>query len=365
MRSKIHLIGMVLLLLIIVIFVLILHPTTSHPPQSVKGGAQTPGITSPPSPSAYPANIDLEPLDSYGTYNPDALNNPNLGAVDINMNWVDVEPQQGVFNWGPADNEIAAWARQGKKFVLIVRYIKEGGSEGNCGSSQYLPGWEIARIQNFCDRDTGSIIPDYFDPTFKADLKAFVRAIATHYANSPYRSNLLYVRIGLGEGGEGFPISPRGDYYTIDRQQLASWGYTPINWINWQKEMLLSYKSSFSYAPVIYPLNGQDTDPTTGQPIQVEVAKWAAANGFGVGQQGLQPGTDSPIFQQLRSQYPKMYIQYQTIGVVRSFRGIQADIQAANENGAQFIEWYSQNAVNPNFQSLFVHWQQVVDNKFG
>lgn len=334
--------------------------TPSPSQQPTQEGGQVPGTTWSP----YPANIDFEPMNSYGTYNPAALDNPNIEAVDINMNWINVEPQQGVFNWRPADNEIAAWAGQGKKFTLIVRYIKEGTSGTDCSSQQLMPAWEIARIQNFCDSDMGTLIPDYFDPTFKADLEAYVQALATHYANSPYRNNLLYVRIGLGEGGEGFPIRFKGDYYTTDAQQLATWGYTPSSWAKWQEEMLASYKSSFWYTRVIYPLNGQDTDPTTGQPVQIEVAMWAAANGFGVGQQGLQPGTNSPIFQQLRSQYPEIYIQYQTFEAVRTFAGIQADIQAADKNGAQFIEWYSQDAVNPAYQPLFAQWQQRVDNKF-
>jgi hypothetical protein len=35
----------------------------------------------------FPANIDYEGINSYGNYNPAALSNPNVGAVDISMNW--------------------------------------------------------------------------------------------------------------------------------------------------------------------------------------------------------------------------------------------------------------------------------------
>jgi len=114
------------------------------------------------------------------------------------MNWVDVEPQQGVFNWAPADNEAAAWAAAGKRFTLIVKYINEGTSGTDCSSPQLIPSWEIARIPSFCDTDMGTLIPDYFDPTFTADLQAYVQAIARHFAASPYRNNLLYARIAVG-----------------------------------------------------------------------------------------------------------------------------------------------------------------------
>ena len=83
---------------------------------------------------------------------------------------------------------------------------------------------------------------------------------------------------------------------------------------------------------MIYPLNGQDTDPATGLGVQVENAQWASANGLGVGQQGLQPGSTSPVFPQLRAKNATMYIQYQTVGAVGSTTGVQADIQAAGSN---------------------------------
>jgi len=357
-HHRIKVIILLLLLALALVLPLAILLSQQHP--NGGGRAPAPGVTSSP----FPANIDFESLSSYGTYNPAALANPNIGAVDVNMNWSTVEPQQGVFNWSPADTEIAAWAARKKKFTLVVRYIKEGTSGKNCNSLQFLPVWEIARIQNFCDSDTGTLIPDYFDPTFKADLKAYVQAIAQHISHGPYKNNLLYVRIGVGAGGEGFPLMPRGDY-AKDKNVLMDYGYTPQNWAAWQKEMLSSYKSTFLFTTVIYPVNGLDTDHSTGQPVQVENANWAAANGFGVGQQGLRPGTNSPLFRSLRSQYPNLLIQYQTVGAVNSYRGVQADIQAADKNGAQFIEWYASDAGERAYQPLFARWQQTVSDKYG
>src|SRR5579884_4505002 len=60
--------------------------------------------------ASYPANIDYGGILGYGNYDPAALTNPNVGAVDISMNWAQVEPQPGVFNFGPADKEMADWA---------------------------------------------------------------------------------------------------------------------------------------------------------------------------------------------------------------------------------------------------------------
>jgi hypothetical protein len=311
------------------------------------------------------ANVDYEGFTSYGIYNPAALNNANIGAVDINMNWAQIEPQQGIFNFDPADREAAAWAAKGKSFNLIVRYINEGSPSTDCSRAQLLPAWEISRIRHFCDADQGTLIPDYFNQTFKQDLKSYVNAIADHFAKSPAQNRLLYVRIGVGEGGEGFPYMASGDY-AVDRQQLISYGYSPSAWAMWQEEMMTYYQAAFSYATVIYPLNGLDTDPRVGKPVQVEVAAWAASRGMGLGQQGLEPGSDSFIFQSLRARYPKMYIQYQTIAAIGGGAPeVQQDIQAADKNGACFIEWYTQDAINPAYQAIFAQWQQMVDSNYG
>jgi hypothetical protein len=327
----------------------------------------TPSQTStrPPALLQKVANIDYEGFTSYGIYNPSALNNANIGAVDINMNWAQIEPQQGIFNFAPADREAAAWAAKGKSFNLIVRYINEGSSSTDCSRAQLLPEWEISRIPHFCDADKGTLIPDYFDQSFKQDLKSYVNAIADHFAKSPAQNALLYVRIGVGEGGEGFPYMASGDY-AVDRQQLISYGYSPTAWTEWQEEMMTYYQAAFSYATVIYPLNGLDTDPRVGKPVQVEVAAWAASRGMGLGQQGLEPGSDSFILQSLRAQYPKMYIQYQTISAIGAGAlEVQEDVQAADKNGAYFIEWYTQDAINPAYQAIFAQWQQMVDSNFG
>jgi hypothetical protein len=313
--------------------------------------------------SSFPANIDYEGLTGYGNYNPAALANPNIGAVDVSMNWSQVEPEQGVFNWGPADSAMAAWSARGKKFTLIIRYVTEDQYQNGCNNSkQFLPTWEIARIPTFCDSDQGIVIPDYFNATFQADLKAYVQAIATHVAAGPYKNNLLYVRAGVGMGGEGFPYFQKGDYLTVDEPQLERYGYTPTAWAAWQKEMMSAYQQAFSYTTVIYPVDSLATDPATGKQVQVENAWWAAAQGMGIGAEGLIPTTNAPLFQQIRAQYPKIYIQFSTLWSVGNTAGIFGDMQAAKLNGGQFIEWYSPDAVSAANQSIFAQWQQYAQS---
>lgn len=322
---------------------------------------------------SYIANIDYESA-GYGTYNSNALNSPNIGAVDVNLNWFRVEPKQGTFNFAPADKEIATWAQHGKKFTLIIRYVNESGNTTlpNCSGPQYLPSWEIPRILHFCDSDKGIIIPDYFDPTFKADIKAYIKVIADHFAISLYKDDLLYVRIGVGLAGEGFPLVPckTGCDYQADRDQLVAWGYSPLAWKAWQEEMMSYFKSTFTYSTIIYPINQLETDPTTEQPVQMEVAYWAAAQGMGVGQEGLAPGYPKnyaeikTILSYIQSHYSSTYIQFQTVALVRGLNEVQGDIDTARQYNARSIEWYANDAADPSYQSQFQQWQQIINNKF-
>ena len=335
--------------------------------------------------SAYPANIDFPASNNgtpagYGSYSQQALQNPIVGGVDINMNWIDVEPQQGVYNFGPLDSVITAWGNLHKKFTLIIRYaIKSGITNGtNCNIHQFLPSWELARITYFCDTGRRMLIPDYFDPVFQQDLKALVKAIAVHIDQSPYKNNLLYARIGLGLAGEGFPLMPcrrgaaRCNYtdYQASINQLVAYGYSAQNWETWQESMLSYFKSVFHYTTIIYPINQLDINPTTGHPVQMDVAYWAAAHGCGVGAQGLVPVPNysyaqlNVILPTIIQKYPSTFIQFQTVSEVGSYNGIQGDIQTANNYDARAIEWYESDITNPSFQPLFRQWQQKVNSKF-
>jgi len=268
---------------------------------------------------------------------------------------------------------MAAWGNAGKKFVLIIRYLGESGiiNGTNCNNRQSLPSWEIVRIQHFCDTDNRLIIPDYFDQKFIADAQAFVKAVADHIAQSSYKNNIIYVRIGVGLAGEGTPILRNQPDYQVDRNQLSSYGYSPQNWETWQENMLSYYKSVFSWTTVIYPISNLDRNPATGKPIQMEVAYWAAAHGFGVGAQGLVPiphysfADLNVILPYIQSHWPNTYIQFQTVAGVGSYSGIQGDIATAHEYGARTIEWYDSDMTNSAFQPLFQQWQQMVDREFG
>lgn len=379
-RSKLSprwlVVGSLLLLLVGVALAtyVIIQPAVHH--IATLGGKTTPGAAAP----TYGANIDFPTEDIYGSYSPQALANPNVDGVVINLNWASVQPTQGVYNFAPLDQMMNAWGQASKHFVFVVRYANESGSTSatSCNvAHQYLPAWEVARIPHFCDTDRGVIIPDYFDALFQHDLLTYVQAIATHVAASAYRANLLYVRIGVGLAGEGIPLmgwncapgDPTCNYadFQADLSQLVAYGYSPQQWEAWQERMLAAYQQAFASTTVIYPINVLGINPITGKPIQMDVAFWAAAHGFGMGVEGLRPVPHpyGNILPYIMQHYPNTYLQFQTIWSVGSYSEMQGDIQTASGAGARSVEWYESDITTASFQPLFQQWQQSVQNKYG
>ena len=344
--------------------------------------------------ASYPANIEYDP-SGYGAYNHAALTNPNIDAVDINLNWYVVEPQRGVFNFAPADQEIAAWAKQGKRVTLELRFQHETNvPAADCTSDGWLPSWEAASIPTLCERRiaTGLIVPDFFSHVFQADWRAYVAAVASHYAKSPYKVDVAYVRVALGLGAESFPLLPctnpvaqgcNAASYKAAVQRLQTWGYTAAAWLRWQEGLLSYYQRGFAYTTVIYPINQMffptanrlNIDPATGNPIDMSVAYWAAAHGMGIGQQGLAGiyTKDYAKFNEIAAyvhrHYPTTYIQFQTVAAVSNMGTsacsaaclFQKDVQAGEHYHARSIEWYTTDDTNPSFQPYLALWQQYVN----
>lgn len=318
--------------------------------------------------SRFPANFEHDQT-GYGVYETRSLTNPAIGGVGINMNWADVEPQRGAFNWRPADDEIAAWVAAGKTFDLLVRYASDFSGKSCSETIQYLPAWETARVPTLCS-SAGDLLPDYFDPTFEADLEGYLSAVVQHLAESHHAGRLVYVRVGLGVAGEGYPCIA---CTSADVERLTAWGDSPATWAAWQEQMLTAFQrilSPVSAAPLIYPLGENTIDPATRQPVSQEVAYWAAAHGIGVGQQGLTAapayarGEAVQIAQYIHSQYPGAYIEFQTNHQITQASPnpaeVAGDIAIATSAYASSIEWYGPDTFVSAYQSLFGQWQQLV-----
>ena len=320
-------------------------------------------------PVGYPANMDFA-SGGYGKWSSAALADPSIAGVTINLYWRQVEPSRGSYNWRPLDTEMAAWAQAGKRVALIARFANEKG--GGCPGG-YLPSWEIARIPTFCDTDLNSTIPDYFSTRFQSDWKAFIQALGNHLAASPYRNAVAYVRAGTGLGGESFYLmySRAGNTdFGHDKQKLVAWGYSPQAWEAFQENLLAFYKRVLPYQDT-YVIDALDVNPTTGNPVQVDVAHWAAAHGDGVGEECIPASSFhhdyadiNEITAWVHKNYPNAYIQFQTCGVMSGPAEVAGVISDAESHWGRSIEWYEKGITTSSYQSEYVAYQRWVNKTF-
>lgn len=215
--------------------------------------------------SDIPMNPYGFPL-AYGKYDPAALANPNVGTFVVQLNWADVEPAPGSYDFTTADDEVQAAVREGKRVALVMRF-QEGsvlsGSSTTCGwnKKQLMPEWVVKDLGTggaFCSHGMGLMVPDYWSPEFTRLWTSFVNVVAIHFAaDAP---SIAYVRGPLGLGDEGIAITgPNYKALTVDVAHLRRWGYTPQLWEAWQEDMLMFYRQAFAYSPwVLYTINKQE-----------------------------------------------------------------------------------------------------------
>ncbi|GEM_PF-3528947 len=359
--------------------------------------------------------------EPYGEYDQTALANPNVGTLVVQLDWADVEPQPGVFNFAPADAEVQAAIAQGKQVALLLRFqaglILSGSSttcSWNYGHAQLMPRWvgdSLGESDSFCSHGTALTIPRYWGAPFLSLWTAFVDEVAAHFA--PDASHIAYVRAPVGLGDEAEPMTgPNSKPISSDMRQLLAWGYTPQLWEAWQEDMLTYYQRAFSYAPwVLYTINHQAvndqctsaatitiptfaglTVPCTGRPVEVDVAEWAVDHGFGLGQNSLDsswiwrnPAKDDPpagdvntIFAYAMQHTPRPFMELQTFQAEsywcklsvptglppcrvnhHAFPNVEQDVSYARSHGAGTVEWYGDDLDNPELQPAIGLWTQL------
>ena len=135
--------------------------------ESVHGRAQIPeGVFS-------IANLGLAPQD-------EVLDDPNVDGVTVRLNWSDLEPTEGLYDFSYLDTTLASVNAAGKKALL--RIMTQGGK----------PAWVTTAVKNagglffnFTVDGKKTTIPVFWDPTFLAKKTAMIQALGAHLTNTP------------------------------------------------------------------------------------------------------------------------------------------------------------------------------------
>jgi autotransporter-associated beta strand protein len=126
-----------------------------------------------------------------------------IGIGYTRMNWNDVEPREGEFNWQPIDQAIEGYAKYGKKVGIGVLNVST-----SIGKEYVTPKWVFdagavpLEIPDSSSPTGKQIIPESWeDPVFLKKMHAFIAAFGKHYDGNP---NLAFVDIrDYGNWGEG------------------------------------------------------------------------------------------------------------------------------------------------------------------
>jgi hypothetical protein len=370
----------------------------------------------------YPANIDY-PSGGYGDFSSTVLGEPYVQGVDINLDWSSVETADSpkpVYDWTGLNKVADAAYDQGKHIILVVRAANEtGGTTGSTcmpDSAQILPSWEISNLEKqteangtdgiYCDSDLETIVPDWFSSVFQNDWLTFINALGQYVSQQPYYSYISYVRIGVGLGGEAFPVMPNGVGSGCDPSDPAdstppcqqdetadeawmedNWGYSAQNWENFQESMLASYDADFPGVgtnglvvpppPLIYPIDAQETISGHENPVDYEVADWATStySNIGIGSEGLKPNGITATYADwdnllpmVFANNPDLYVQFQTDSATTTKAEEDGTITVAELYGGRSIEWYESiwtgtgTSLAPPDQAAMTSYQTWVNN---
>jgi hypothetical protein len=119
------------------------------------------------------ANLKLPPQD-------EVLDDPNVDGVTVRLNWADLEPIEGQYDFSYLDTTLASVNAAGKKALL--RIMTQGGK----------PAWVTTAVKNagglffsFTSKGKQTSIPVFWDPTFLAKKVAMIQALGAHLTNTP------------------------------------------------------------------------------------------------------------------------------------------------------------------------------------
>jgi hypothetical protein len=216
--------------------------TYPHPLVAASGTpSPTPTPTSTPTPTPTPQQAcGVFDLNGEGNDFPSSIvNNPNIDGVTISNHWFNVAPTatNGIpnYDWTYLDNAVNTVGAAGKK--ISIR-ISTGGGDASQPNG-YVPQWVTAKIVanggaffTYLDGTDGTRnIPVFWDTTFLAEKARLYNDVGAHFANSPYRNQIVYFYVAFanaqtmdwgipdGTAVDGYP--PTGSTETTRWQSLA------------------------------------------------------------------------------------------------------------------------------------------------
>ncbi len=180
------------------------------------------------------------------------------------FNWCAIEPAEGVYNWAPIDEQLAAWHEAGKQFGFGVMCESYHANKMTYVTPKWVFDAGVPSIEYTAVNETRRIaIKEWDHPVFLEKLAAFVLALGQRYDGDP-RVSLIDIR-SYGQWGEGH----------LGHMQKS--GGVSISQEGMQKHIQI-HLEAFKKTRVFIPWGVKELDP---------VYDWAVEQGVGIRRDGV------------------------------------------------------------------------------
>ncbi len=206
------------------------------------------------------------------------MSNPVVAGAIFSVNWSEVDNGPGAnpqYVWTSVDSRLKPWIAAGKKVNLVVWPVSYGST--NSATPSYV--MKDLGSSNIATCGGGEQIPNYFASAYLGPYEAFIQQVIQHYAGNP---SVGYIRFGLGQGGEIYPVFGMEKDSTCYNKFL-NWGWSDTSWSNYLGTLMDYEKSLKSPHQLMVGITFVDNPTVTDS-----VAARAVSDGIGIGNQGLQ-----------------------------------------------------------------------------
>jgi hypothetical protein len=157
-------------------------PPAEVPPVAEPPADQPPADPVPPPVDQPPAQDGLPAAGIYQVWSKDSTAAlPYVRGGQIVLNWAQLQPARGRFDWSVLDAELEYFASIGKPATVQVN------------STPKKPAWIWSVVQR-CGAQKGQEAPRYWDPQYMQLQTELVTGLAGHLKQSPYRKYVALVR---------------------------------------------------------------------------------------------------------------------------------------------------------------------------
>ncbi|HEY5258693.1 MAG TPA: hypothetical protein VIJ12_10000 [Candidatus Baltobacteraceae bacterium] len=215
---------------------------------------------------------------------------PTLCGVSLVVQWADLEPQKGVFDFSEIDgpNGLAAPYANAR---LTVNLLFSAGPERGA-KNPVTPAWvtdpsgDDVPVVKCTDQPPA---PDYMDPTFEQDWHDFITAAVQHfsYNNSTLAPKIGYMRFAIGFGVEAIPAHfDNGEHADCLPIWTSQVGFSYDGWVQHAKNVVRFLSDQNTDKQLLVALNELDGGPSFYD-YPNQVTEDAANHGVGFGTENL------------------------------------------------------------------------------